>query len=203
VKYGNYFLSISGATWADDAMTEVEDYTQKCFATLPDSALGNDDSENIIDETEFRGREGHQAIVFKDTILVIGGQRSMVDISAEVYKVTFAVRAGQDFNFELLTANPGFSARRDFALVVADQQNDDASDDLLYLIGGRNPVTGDIYNDVWFTRDGIVWKTLVAEAAFSPRYGMRAEYYDGKLYVIGGATAASSGVTAQVWVSEL
>ena len=58
----------------------------------------------------------------------------------------------------------------------------------MWVIGGWSgyDAGGILYNDVWYSTDGITWKQATGSAAFSPRMSHSSFVYDDKMWVIGG-----------------
>lgn len=79
-------------------------------------------------------------------------------------------------NWQLEAANPGFSAREAFRLVVFNNA--------LWVIGGTQG--GTVLNDVWTSSDGKVWTPVTAAAAFQTRIYFAAAAFNGRLWVAGG-----------------
>jgi hypothetical protein len=74
----------------------------------------------------------------------------------------------------------------------------------MWVIGGWNNPTGGTgtevrFNDVWSSADGVTWQLETPAAAFAPRVGHATVTFGGKLWVIGGGTAA--GDVNDVWSS--
>jgi hypothetical protein len=106
-------------------------------------------------------------------------------------------RSSDGINWSQVTTSGSlFSARNGNGLVVFNNR--------LWVIGGwSDPTPGGLnairFNDVWSSADGVTWRQETAAAAFLPRVGPAAVASGGKLWVIGGNTAA--GNVNDVWSS--
>jgi hypothetical protein len=100
-------------------------------------------------------------------------------------------------NWSRITPNGSvFSARDGHGFTVFNNR--------MWVIGGWNNPTGGTgtevrFNDVWSSADGVTWQLETPAAAFAPRVGHATVTFGGKLWVIGGGTAA--GDVNDVWSS--
>ena len=79
----------------------------------------------------------------------------------------------------------------------------------LWVIGGLDPRDendAERMNDVWSSSDGTSWTQVTASAPFAPRFGHSSVVFDGKMWVIGGATDPNEDYQAnppsEVWFSD-
>ncbi len=66
----------------------------------------------------------------------------------------------------------------------------------LWLLGGRGEYSNQVYNDVWYSKNGLQWSQATRSAAWPARYGHTTAVFQDKLWVLGG-----SGLN-DVWYSE-
>src|SRR5688572_21589138 len=86
-----------------------------------------------------------------------------------------------------VNAGPRWSPRSGHSSVVFS--------DKMWVMGGINqqsPSPGDLFNDVWYSGDGIQWTQATNAAAWSPRREHSSLVYNNKIWVIGGSGANNS-----------
>jgi hypothetical protein len=77
----------------------------------------------------------------------------------------------------------------------------------LWIIGGYDGVS--TYNDVWASRDGVIWTQITASAGFSPRYYPSCTVYNNRIWLFGGGSGSTyftdvwSSADGAVWQQEL
>ncbi|KAJ8610544.1 hypothetical protein CTAYLR_009743 [Chrysophaeum taylorii] len=136
---------------------------------------------------EFRGRDGHAAVVVAGCILVLGGASSDVDAltTSEVWK-----SEDEGATWRLVTSAPGWPARTHHEAVVFDGA--------VVLLGGFGEFG--YCNDVWKSLDGSsTWERATAAAAWSARAMHAATVFRGAVYVAGGYEGRGS--CNDVWAS--
>lgn len=113
---------------------------------------GDGEVEWILDTADagFEPRQGHQAVVFKDKIYVVGGSIAGGQRMNDIWSSHNGV------NWSLEVAEGPFTERTEHVLQV---QSDG---DIMWLLGGNgiDPNTGnsvDSLNDAWVTNDGVTW----------------------------------------------
>ncbi len=112
------------------------------------STDGKEWKELISDERKFTARTGHQVVVFKDAIYVIGGTSSTGPKND-----VWSSRDGLTWTEE--TDNARFFARNYHRVVVFKSA--------IYLIGGTNSA-GKYKKDVWGSTDGKTWVRTAIDA---------------------------------------
>lgn len=71
----------------------------------------------------------------------------------------------------------------------------------LWMYGGVNFDKRKLYNDAWYSGDGVNWTQATGTVAWSPRYDHDIEEHGGKLYLFGGLLLGGQGL-ADAYVSE-
>ncbi len=77
----------------------------------------------------------------------------------------------------------------------------------LYYMGGQNLETGEYFNDVWSSSDGLHWTRLVTHAPWKARKWFMSEIYQHKIWVFGGFQLPANQADAyanmnDIWYSE-
>ncbi|HEY5038682.1 MAG TPA: hypothetical protein VIJ93_06390, partial [bacterium] len=117
----------------------------------------------------FSPRYGHQAMVFKNKMWVIGGYDG-TNYKNDVWS------SWDGKIWSQATTAAGFSTRA-FSMGVSYNNN-------MWVIGGQN--SNGVTNDVWYSSDGMSWTQATASAAFAPRKQSGSAMFNNKLWVIGG-----------------
>ncbi|HAT66172.1 MAG TPA: hypothetical protein DCS66_16515, partial [Flavobacteriaceae bacterium] len=156
---------------------------------IPDT---NGEIEWILetDDAGFSPRYGHQAVVFKDKIILAGGSTGIERMN-DIWSSTNGV------NWTLVSATGPFTARTEHVMEV---QSDG---DILWLFGGNgiDPNTGisiDSLNDAWVTDDGETWLELEPHNSndsgsgdFKGRQEFDCVAIDGEIVIYGGKNGTS------------
>jgi len=139
----------------------------------------------------FAPRVGHDAVVFQSKLWVIGGNLQAETDSNEVWS------SPDGDTWTLVPSVSPFVARRSQRVVAFNNE--------LWMIGGgaqvnigADPGT----SDVWHSADGASW--TLQSAAFPPRLRQAVEVFNGRMYVIGGASSEnylSGTLYNDVWSS--
>lgn len=143
---------------------------------------------NANPPTNFPARYGHSSVVFDGKIWVIGGTDDSVGTYNDVWNSTDGITWYQ------ANASAGFLPRYGHSSVVFN----DGSGDKIWVIGGTDG--SQVFNDVWYSEDGIIWTQATASAPFLARYGHTSVPFDNRMWVIGGNDNAG-GVFKDVWYS--
>jgi hypothetical protein len=138
-------------------------------------------------ETFLEPRYSHDAIVFDDSLYVMGGTTGGLSLSN-----VWSTSDSTGTSWTDLGDAP-WSGRLNFGTSVFSDGSDK-----LWVFGGSTS-TG-IKNDVWSTTDGANWVQESASASWGTRYSHQVLTYDDKLYLLGGF--ASSENVNDVWVSS-
>jgi len=122
-----------------------------------------------------------QAVVFDNKMWVIGGA------ATDGYKndVWFST---DGISWTRATTNAPWSQREGHQAVVFDNK--------MWVLGGWNTTGGTepmedppvhhIFNDVWYSTDGITWTLANISSAWSPRFYFQSVVFDNKIWVLGG-----------------
>jgi hypothetical protein len=62
--------------------------------------------------------------------------------------------------------------------------------DRMWLLGGGG--ASSVYNDVWYSADGVNWTCATPAAGWAPRLLLRAKVFQGKIWVLGGSDGAGN-----------
>ena len=127
-------------------------------------------------------RSAHTAVVFKDTLWVLGGT-STLDFGTPKNDVWYS---SDGINWTQATASASWAARCNHTSVVFDNK--------IWVLGGRTGTTTPwttSRNDVWYSSDGINWTQATNSAAWPVRRGHSSVVFDGKIWVLGGASATT------------
>ena len=92
-----------------------------------------------------------------------------------------------------ITSNAEFSKRQQHQVAVFDNK--------LWVVGGREGLSGDIKNDIWSSINGITWNRVTDNAGILARTGHEVMTFDNKLWIIragGGVWSSSNGITWKV-----
>lgn len=155
---------------------------------VPGSEVSNkvwssEDGETWDLETSAAGwspRLGAAYVVFKGKMWVMGGTTDFYENSpSTMMNDVWCSEDGK--NWELVTANAGWSKRPYLQAVVYD--------DKIWVMGGgvRTPDEhANFKNDVWCSEDGIHWEEVVSHADWEPRIWFSSVVYRDRMWVLGG-----------------
>jgi hypothetical protein len=138
------------------------------------------------------GTQRLAAVSFDDKLWIIGGLRwgSGCNCAFETNAVGFT-RDGVTVHEVSPTDGVIFDGRQSHAAVVYKNQ--------IVVAGGRDR-SNDELNDVWVSGDGFTWMQAAANAAWSPRRGLRMLAARDTLWLFGGRTSDNTD-QSEVWVS--
>ncbi len=143
----------------------------------------------VTDAPGWGARGGHKVLEFDNKLWVIGGETCCGGRFNDVWSST----DGQ--NWELVTDNAPWTGRSQFGATVFDGK--------MWLTGGNSSYTsGNEFNDVWSSTDGLNWTLETDNPEFAPRYGVEMVTFNGKMLVMGGRDAPVSYSRHQIWSSE-
>jgi PGF-pre-PGF domain-containing protein len=148
------------------------------------------------DSAAFSPRDTHTAVVFNNSIWVIGGSRGGDVKSAYVNDTWYS---SDGVNWTQATGAAAFSGRCCHSSVVYDGR--------MWVLNGfsQDGISYYLKDDVWYSNDGVNWTQATASAPFSGRWGQGAVVFDNKIWVIGGVTSPQfTGFLFMndVWYSE-
>lgn len=126
------------------------------------------------------------------TMYIIGGNPGPL-ATADVWSSTDGA------NWTQVTANGGFGGRQYFTTLYFNNR--------IWIIGGTNGgsgYNGVTYCDVWSSGDGgATWQQATGNAAFGPLQNAAGTVFNGKMWISGGQTGASSTSSVNsVWYSS-
>jgi hypothetical protein len=180
--FNNQYLLVSGET---DAVMLQNEVLRSGDANMPSTRSPMNGATP---------RQGHQLVNFYGQVLMIGGRLN----DGAPLNVDDKIYASDDGrNYTILQNNVPFGPRYDFALVNVELDGIE----FLYLIGGRR-ADGTVLNDVWISTTGREWMLHAGTPGFTPRYGMRAESINGRIYLFGGmagTTVDTAQPSNQIW----
>lgn len=203
-SYNSFWSSEDGSTWTkiiesqslfNRAGHQIIEHDHKLWlfggaisAAGDDVWFSNDGIhwEEVDYVSKFTPRFGHQSAFFNDKFWLIAG-----DSGSSVAEI-WSSADGTDWTLE--TGNAAFGLRLDHQVTVFKGK--------LWLIAGTQNLGPDsVKNDIWSSIDGINWVLEKESAAFSPRYSHQVEFFDDKLWLIGGKNSSSKSLN-EVWVSD-
>ena len=127
--------------------------------------------EQAVASASWSARYDHTSVVFDDKLWVIGGYDG--DYEDDVWYSEDGV------SWTLATAGADWSARYQHASVLFDSK--------IWVLGGYEYDSGDnVYNDVWYSVNGIDWIRATSSAGWSGRLDHASVAFDGKLWMLGG-----------------
>jgi len=161
--------------------------------------------QTIDPASMFSVRAGHQAVIYNNQILVIGGyQPEAPDPAAPTvprilnFSDVWASSDGVSWARIKDDDNSGFSARNGHQVVVYNGQ--------LWLVGGEGVENGRtvVKNDVWSSTDGIAWTQQAPTGLFSAREGHQVVVFNSQLWLLGGYdnTGSNAIYYNDVWASS-
>jgi len=131
--------------------------------------------EQLPPSPRFASRYNHTTVVFHDSVWVIGGYNSGVQLN-DVWC------SGNMRDWEQVTSAASFCGREGHSSVVFN--------DKIWVIGGwafGHATSGNEFlNDVWYSENGIEWTAATDSGAFSGRYSHASVVFDDKIWIIGG-----------------
>jgi leucine-zipper-like transcriptional regulator 1 len=128
-------------------------------------------------QVAFPARVAHTSLVFNNEMWVIGGATGIFSDGTSFNDVWFS---SDGITWTQSTSAAGFSPRYGHSSVLFNNK--------MWVIGGCTAAnnTNILYNDVWYSADGITWIQATATAGFSPRWFHSSVVFDNKIWVIGG-----------------
>jgi N-acetylneuraminic acid mutarotase len=161
--YNNKFWIIAGM-----GLTLSEVYSDAWYSDDGVNWQGHNNDTLI-----FQIRAGHSAVAFKNKIWIFGGHVRATEPVNDVWSSV----DGDTWEKEISSA--AFSPRGNHCTVVFDGK--------IFLVGGtKQPGTNDIYNDIWFSEDGINWALTPLNTLPEGRCNHTLTVFNNKLFIIGG-----------------
>ena len=136
------------------------------------------------DNAAFSGRSQFPVIDYDGKMWIIGGRISGNEGSNDVWY------SSDGKTWTPATEHAAFQSRWGHSAVVFNNT--------MWVIGGWSgyPAGAILYNDVWYSSDGVHWMEATGNAGFPGRLGHNSVIYDNKIWVIGGS------LMTNVWYSE-
>ncbi len=129
-----------------------------------------------VEHAAWKARDSSGETVFKDQLWLMGG---WFDSYHEPPRDVWSSADGK--SWKLVTAEAPWRH--------ADLPMTTASADRMWMMGGwhngRLP-DASASNQVWSTRDGAKWELVTEHAGWSPRIAAGCEYFNGRLWIVGG-----------------
>ncbi|MES2356537.1 MAG: galactose oxidase [Pseudomonadota bacterium] len=134
--------------------------------------------EEIAKNAQWSPRLGAGAVVFRGKMWILGGIEDYYFGNTKSLK-NDVWSSSDGKNWQLATANAGWSPRAYHAAVVHDGK--------IWVLGGGNYTPEyQALNDVWCSEDGIHWTKVTEQAGWSPRIWFSSVVYQNRIWVIGG-----------------
>ncbi|MCM8808384.1 MAG: hypothetical protein ABIK77_02555 [candidate division WOR-3 bacterium] len=130
----------------------------------------------------FRHRAEHTSVVFDNKIWVLGGI-TCDTLTGEEIVLNDVWYSSDGINWTCATESAGWYPRRSHTSVVFDNK--------IWIMGGwsYDSVIGEtLWNDVWYSSDGINWTCATENAGWYPREDFASIVFNNKIWVIAGAT---------------
>jgi N-acetylneuraminic acid mutarotase len=130
----------------------------------------------------WEGREGHKAIIFRDSLWIYGGITKS-GIKNDIWSSKNGIDWEGDFEI------PPWSPRCFHTIQLYNNK--------LWLIAGSSSIRTN--NDMYVSTNGINWKEYDSDLPFSPRFGSGAAVFDDKIWLIGGSDGEERKFNNDVW----
>ena len=128
----------------------------------------------------FPGRAAHFSTVFDNKMWVMGGYTTSGQ--NPYYNDVWYSTDGADWI--AATRNAEWSGRREAGVVAFDAGDGEK----LWIMGGRNSGSGTLYNDCWYSTNGVEWTAATRNAEFTAQEYYRAVTFSGKIWLVGGGS---------------
>ena len=139
----------------------------------------------------WEGRHAAGYAVHRDKMWIVGGDNNSGHYQNDVWS------SGDGVNWELVTNTAPWANRATHHTLVFD--------DKLWVMGGQEvwSASGEvIYNDVYFSSDGVDWTQATPHAGWTPRGSIIGSVvFQEKMWVIGGGTYDVRRYNNDVWAS--
>lgn len=141
----------------------------------------------VLNKAPWGDRRSAQLVEFNGKMWLMGGWGPEIGYKSDVWSSEDGV------NWKLKTANAAWPAREGHQLLVFQNKmwliggvKYGAHKIFPWLFGGITIGKDQLFNDVWYSSDGIIWKKATSNAGWSPRWDHASEVFDNKLWVIDG-----------------
>lgn len=139
--------------------------------------------QNISERADWSARAGHQVVVFREKMWLLGGQGEngfCGDIWCSINGISW----------ECMQRSAPWTARAGHTCIVHKG--------VLYLIAGRNEEG--VLNDIWCSGNGIEWAQVTPGSPWPARSDHACVTFQNQLIIIAGK--GQNGVLADVWCSQ-
>ena len=156
----------------------------------------------VLNEAPWGNRRSIEVVDFKGKMWLMGGWGPEVGYKNDVWSSKDGV------NWKLETAHAAWPAREGHQLVVFQNKiwllggvNYSKHTFFPWLFGGISFGQNKLFNDTWYSDDGINWKQATNNAGWPPRWDFAVEVFNDKLWVVDGM-AFEGKLYNDVWSSE-
>ncbi len=180
----NWFCATESAPWQPTFWHSSVVFDNKIWViigTQPGAVWYSSDGINwtcALDSAPWGPRGWHASVVFKNKIWVIGGYAARGDTAHNVNDVWYS---SDGINWFCATESAGWKPREEHTALVFR--------DTIWILGGRLDLMGPndtIYDDVWYSSDGINWFCATESAGWGGRCFHASTVYNDRLWLIGG-----------------
>lgn len=141
------------------------------------------------DPTPWSVRE-QESVTFDGRLWVLGGREG--GAGTTWYNDVWSSADG--INWTQATNNASWTGRQCHACVAFDNR--------MWVLGGFQYGTSNVFSDVWSTSDGVTWSQDVVSAPWGSRANPTVLSFNGKMWLMGGSTDGwSTGLKNDVWNS--
>lgn len=147
-----------------------------------------------VDVLPFGKRYFMNAAAFKDHIFINGGDNVGIGNTYTKYDDTWHTLDG--VNWGKTYYSPLFAPRGlvNGTVILNDEW---------YIIGGSLASSEVVFNDVWKSKDGIIWSSVTSNAEWSPKRWSSVATFDNKMWIVGGDKPPYTQMYSnEVWYSE-
>lgn len=178
IEFKNKLWLFGGETRVDRTRSPIE------FANDIWSSVDGVHWEKVTDDAPWDVRGRPKLIVFKEKLLLIGGQGHSDIWQSDDGKV-----------WTQLKKDCVWTDRYDYGLL--------AYDNLLWIFGGREQNPRSAHKDVWFSENGVDWHLQTDEAPWTRRSGGYSVAFRNKLFLYGGKhTGHDDSFSGDIWTME-
>ncbi len=197
VVYNNKIWLMGGLN-ANGHMASLGDVDYNS-ATYPGDVWSSDDGASwqlVANSVPWGKRRSVGLVNFKGKIWMMGGYSPDYGYRNDVWSTADGI------NWEQESTSVAWSAREGQDLLVFQ--------DKIWLIGGvkydknvsaASSEKSELFNDVWYSSDGINWIEATAHAAWAPRWDMAMGVFDNKLWLVDGMVFGGK-MFRDVWYSS-
>lgn len=156
----------------------------------------------VLNKAPWGDRRSIEVTVFDGKMWLMGGWGPEVGYANDVWSSEDGV------NWKLETAHAAWPAREGHQLVVFQNKiwiiggvKYGEHHILPWLFGGITVGKNQLFNDVWYSSDGINWKEATKNAGWAPRWDFASEAFNNKLWVVDGMNYYGT-LYNDVWSSD-